>query len=71
MTRPRELFGESNRWMDLKRTGKLLTRAVQYNAFTAHNNAGAIDSKYLVRPIPLTEIMRSKTLTQNTGYPGI
>ncbi len=36
----RELFGESNRWMDLKRTGKLLTRAVQYNAFTAHNNAG-------------------------------
>jgi len=67
----RELFGESNRWMDLKRTGTLFTRAVKYNAFTAHNNAGAIDSRYLVRPIPLTEIMRSKTLTQNTGYPGI
>lgn len=67
----RELFGESNRWMDLKRTGTLLTRAVQYNAFTAHNNAAAIDPKYLVRPIPLTEIVRSPTLTQNTGYPGI
>jgi hypothetical protein len=68
----RELFGESNRWMDLKRTGTLLTRAVQYNVFTAHNHtAAAIDSRYLVRPIPLTEIMRSPTLTQNTGYPGI
>jgi hypothetical protein len=68
----RELFGESNRWMDLKRTGTLLTRAVQYNAFTARNHTGAaIDSRYLVRPIPLTEIMRSPTLTQNTGYPGI
>ncbi len=65
----RELFGESNRWMDLKRTGTLLTRAPQYNAFTAHNNAGVIDSKYLVRPIPVTEITRSPTLTQNPGYP--
>ena len=66
----RELFGESNRWMDLKRTGTLATRAVQYNAFTAHNHTTAIDSKYLVRPIPVTEIVRSPTLTQNPGYPG-
>ncbi|WP_448701983.1 RagB/SusD family nutrient uptake outer membrane protein [Mucilaginibacter sp. AW1-3] len=66
----RELFGESNRWMDLKRTGTLLTRAAQYNAFTAHNHPTAIDSRYLVRPIPVTEIVRSPTLTQNPGYPG-
>lgn len=66
----RELFGESNRWMDLKRTGTLATRAVQYNAFTAHNHTAAIDPKYLVRPIPVTEIVRSPTLTQNPGYPG-
>jgi hypothetical protein len=66
----RELFGESNRWMDLKRTGTLLTRAVQYNAFTAHNNPTGINSMYLIRPIPVTEIARSPTLTQNPGYPG-
>jgi hypothetical protein len=66
----RELFGEANRWMDLKRTGTLLTRAVQYNAFTTHNHPTAISSTYLVRPIPVTEIVRSPTLTQNPGYPG-
>lgn len=66
----RELFGESNRWMDLKRTGTLLTRAVQYNAFTAHHQTAAINAMYLVRPIPVTEIVRSPTLTQNPGYPG-
>jgi len=66
----RELFGESNRWMDLKRTGTLLTRAVQYNAFSAHHHPAAINSTYLVRPIPVTEIVRSPTLTQNPGYPG-
>jgi hypothetical protein len=66
----RELFGEANRWMDLKRTGTLLTRAVQYNAFSAHNHPTAINSSYLVRPIPVTEIVRSPTLTQNPGYPG-
>jgi uncharacterized protein YxeA len=65
----RELFGESNRWMDLKRTGTLLVRAAQYNAFTAHNHPATIDTKYLLRPIPVTEIVRSPTLTQNPGYP--
>jgi hypothetical protein len=66
----RELFGESNRWMDLKRTGTLLTRAAQYNAFCAHHHPAAINSTYLLRPIPVTEIMRSPTLTQNPGFPG-
>lgn len=66
----RELFGESNRWMDLKRTGTLLTRAVQYNVFSAHHHTTAINSMYLLRPIPVTEIVRSPTLTQNPGYPG-
>jgi hypothetical protein len=66
----RELFGESNRWMDLKRTGTLLTRAVQYNAFSAHHHPTGINSTYLLRPIPVTEIVRSPTLTQNPGYPG-
>jgi hypothetical protein len=65
----RELFGESNRWMDLKRTGTLLTRAAQYNAFSAHHHPAAISSTYLLRPIPVTEIIRSPTLTQNPGFP--
>lgn len=69
----RELFGESNRWMDLKRTGKLFERAYKHNKFVQrhHSSAGDIDDYFLVRPIPQTEIDRSNnTLTQNPGYAG-
>lgn len=69
----RELFGEANRWMDLKRTGKLFERAYKYNKFVQrhHNSASDIDDHFLLRPIPQTEIDRSNnTLTQNPGYAG-
>jgi len=67
----RELFGEANRWMDLKRCGKLFERAYKYNKFVQahHSNASDIDSHFLLRPIPQTEIERTQySLTQNPGY---
>lgn len=70
----RELFGEANRWMDLKRTGTLFERAWTYNPWVhkQYSSASEISSNYLVRPIPITEITYSNnTLEQNPGYPGI
>ncbi|MBU2906687.1 RagB/SusD family nutrient uptake outer membrane protein [Arenibacter algicola] len=64
--RARELLGEHDRWFDLKRTGKLIDRAKEYNIFIEkYNNIGNI---HLVRPIPQDEINKVDGLTQNTGY---
>jgi hypothetical protein len=63
----RELFGEFNRWFDLKRTGKLIERTKKYNFWTKAK--GSLTENHLVRPIPQTEIDRSApAITQNTGY---
>lgn len=65
--RARELTGEVNRWMDLKRTGKLIERTLAHNPHVALNNA--LETKHLLRPIPQTEIDNSGgTITQNNGY---
>ncbi|WP_163712997.1 RagB/SusD family nutrient uptake outer membrane protein [Mangrovibacterium lignilyticum] len=65
--RARELTGEANRWLDLKRTGKLIERTLAHNPHAALNNA--LEAKHLLRPIPQTEIDNSGgTITQNTGY---
>lgn len=67
----RELFGESNRWMDLKRCGKLFERAFKHNLYVQLNHTSLSDFKqeYLLRPIPLTEEQRTNnSLTQNPGY---
>jgi hypothetical protein len=65
--RARELAGEVNRWMDLKRTGKLIERTLAHNPHAAFNNA--LTSKHLLRPIPQTEIDNSGgSITQNDGY---
>ncbi|MCD8044037.1 MAG: RagB/SusD family nutrient uptake outer membrane protein [Tannerellaceae bacterium] len=69
----RELFGEANRWLDLKRTGKLFERAWKYNAFVQrhHESASAISPHFLLRPIPAQQIDRTYgTLKQNPGYTG-
>lgn len=64
--RARELLGDHDRWFDLKRTGKLIDRAKEYNIFVEkYNNIGNI---HLVRPIPQDEINKVDGLTQNTGY---
>ena len=65
--RARELIGEVNRWMDLKRTGTLISRVLEYNPHAALNNA--ITEKNLLRPVPQAEIDASgKTISQNPGY---
>ncbi len=65
--RARELMGEVSRWLDLKRTGKLIERVLAHNPHAALNNA--IEPKHLVRPIPQTEIdLTNGALIQNDDY---
>ncbi|UGU15650.1 RagB/SusD family nutrient uptake outer membrane protein [Sinomicrobium kalidii] len=65
--RARELTGEVNRWMDLKRTGKLIERTLEHNPHAALNNA--LSSKHLLRPVPQTEIDNTGgSIEQNPDY---
>lgn len=65
--RARELAGEVNRWMDLKRTGKLIERTLMHNPHAALNNS--LVEKHLLRPIPQKEIdITAGSITQNPGY---
>lgn len=64
--RARELMGEHDRWFDLKRTGKLIERAKEYNIFVQKYDN--INSNHLVRPIPQDEINKVQGLEQNPGY---
>ena len=65
------------RWLDLKRTGKLLERVKAFNPPITRTSTGiygsnaAINIKdyHVLRPIPQTEVDRtSGKITQNTGY---
>lgn len=67
--RSRELCGESWRWIDLVRTGKLLERVKAYN----NRGAANIKSFHVLRPIPQSQIdlltdPDQKTHYQNAGY---
>lgn len=63
--RSRELFGEYKRWIDLKRTGKLLERVREFNRLAADN----IQDYHRRRPIPATQLQRtSNDYSQNPGY---
>jgi len=65
--RARELTGEYKRWLDLKRTGKLIERTLKYNNLA--QKANAIKSFHLLRPIPQSVIdHESGTFPQNPGY---
>lgn len=65
--RARELIGEANRWMDLKRTGKLIERVLLHNPHAKMNNA--LKPKHLLRPIPQFEIDNTYgSITQNPDY---
>jgi hypothetical protein len=62
--RGRELCGEHQRWIDLKRTGKLIERVSKYNQF-----AKSMKPEHLLRPIPQSQIDRtSNKYEQNPGY---
>lgn len=60
-----ELFGEHDRWFDLKRTGTLLTRARLNPLVVRYDNISDI---HLVRPIPYDERIKLEGLDQNKGY---
>ena len=63
--RARELTGETTRWFDLKRTGKLVERVKKYNPGGAPN----IQEFHNLRPLPNAEILNSTgAMKQNPGY---
>ncbi|MGD2033435.1 MAG: RagB/SusD family nutrient uptake outer membrane protein, partial [Bacteroidales bacterium] len=63
--RARELTGESMRWFDLARTGKLPERVKSYNTDGGLN----IQPFHVLRPIPQSQIDRcTNEYPQNEGY---
>lgn len=65
--RARELCGEYKRWMDLKRTGKLIERTLEYNNLAKADNA--LKDYHLLRPIPQSVIDHDLgDFPQNDGY---
>ena len=67
--RSRELTGETTRWFDLKRTGRLvgpLSRVKKWNTAAAGN----IQDFHALRPLPNTELQNSTgtNMKQNPGY---
>lgn len=67
--RAREFCGESQRWFDLKRTGKLIERVKAYNKGPAAQN---IQGYHVVRPVPSEELdallNRDEFVQGLTGY---
>ena len=64
--RARELTGETTRWFDLKRTGRLVSRVKKWNPAGAAN----IQEFHNLRPLPNAEILNSTgaNMKQNPGY---
>jgi starch-binding outer membrane protein, SusD/RagB family len=63
--RSRELAGESMRWFDLVRTGKLMERVKKYNT----DGAAGIKDFHVLRPIPDEQLDRTTSaFAQNPGY---
>lgn len=63
----KELAGEGSRWLELKRTGRLLQRALAHNPHVALNRS--LQPFHLLRPIPNREIdLSAGKIQQNPGY---
>ena len=65
--RTRELCGELVRWLDLVRTGKLISRVTAFNPEAAPN----IQAKHILRPIPQAQIdavVTGPPYPQNPGW---
>lgn len=70
--RTRELAGEELRWVELKRTGKLIERVKKYNVFAGSEfipNGPHIKEYHLLRPLPneWLSVLENK-VNQNPGY---
>ena len=70
--RGREMLGEYTRWFDLKRTGKLVERAVlhNYRITNTSNFAGNNGQQKILRPIPqiVIDLNQNKNFPQNPAY---
>ncbi len=69
--RARELAGEYHRWMDLKRTGKLIEYCVKYNPEITSEDffKGTDGQNKILRPIPRDAIdLNHADVQQNPGY---
>lgn len=70
--RGRELFGEYKRWFDLKRTGKLVERAVAHHPKITDASAfnGANGVQKILRPIPQValDLNQDDSYAQNPAY---
>lgn len=68
--RARELLGEYHRWFDLKRTGTLEERNLQYNSAIKNLGTNPFANGKLLRPIPQPVIDNNEALTQEDQNPG-
>jgi starch-binding outer membrane protein, SusD/RagB family len=70
--RARELFGEYQRWFDLKRTGKLVERSALYNWQVGNQSSfvGKNGNLKILRPIPQTaiDLNGNANFQQNPAY---
>ena len=69
--RARELCGEFYRWIDLRRTKRLINYNVEYNGLDKNNFVGSDGQYKWYRPFPVGEINLNDALTnedQNPGY---
>lgn len=66
------MLGEYTRWFDLKRTGKLIERAVMHNYRipSATNFNGNNGQLKILRPIPqiVIDLNQNKNFPQNPAY---
>jgi hypothetical protein len=70
--RTRELVGEEHRWVELKRTGKLIERVMRYNIWASSEyipGGPYIRDYHLLRPIPYQWLsLLANEVAQNPGY---
>ncbi len=65
--RAKELYWEGHRRTDLIRFGKYLTKSWAFKGGNA-SGTNAIDSKYLLFPLPSTDVSANSNLKQNEGF---
>jgi hypothetical protein len=70
--RTRELVGEEHRWVELKRTGKLIERVFRYNVWANSEyipGGPYLKEFHLLRPIPYQWLsLLANEVAQNPGY---
>ena len=68
----RELYAETTRWMDLRRTRQLIRYNVAYNHYieSAEDMCNSLGEQKWYRPIPAAEIQNNIAITEKDQNPG-